>query len=470
MFFGNKQKKLRKQARHMLGHAHKVVAYRRDVLSETALAQIAEGRKALESALTSKAADKELKVATDALESMLKKHGGKLYPVTFGSENVEMVIVAAVLAIGVRTYFFQPFKIPTNSMWPTYAGLNATVYPPDEPRPSVGKRFFLGATQGLPQSLPFLFGDFNYYITAPNSGELVIPVRIARTDVGPIAKPVYETFEKMTFGPRFKQIKSVWKKYKVLVGGTLVDVEVPGDFELDDVLVESWFPDYDNPTGTGLTTVLEELQEQGKVSRSSDPSVLLINTGKMLEAGATVLDFNINSGDMLFVDRFSYNFVQPEVGSPIVFRTNNIPGLRTQNSIGQLEPDERYYIKRLVGVAGDELEVKDTTLYRNGAPIEGADAFDKNAQQIEDYPGYQQRMRLTEGKTETIVPGYVYAMGDNSPHSSDSRFWGYGMDDVLRTQAEIEAGVPANMVPEQDVIGRAAFIFYPFSHRWGPAK
>ena len=41
-------------------------------------------------------------------------------------------------------------------------------------------------------------------------------------------------------------------------------------------------------------------------------------------------------------------------------------------------------------------------------------------------------------------------MGDNSPNSADSRYWGF--------------------VPGADVVGRPIFVYYPFTRHWGPAK
>ena len=95
-----------------------------------------------------------------------KKCGGNIYPVTFWAENAEMIIVAATLALGIRTFFLQPFAIPTNSMYPTFYGMTPKVYTSEDPKPPLLKRVMrtvvLGAT--------------NYDIKAPDSGEVSIPL------------------------------------------------------------------------------------------------------------------------------------------------------------------------------------------------------------------------------------------------------------------------------------------------------
>jgi signal peptidase I len=57
---------------------------------------------------------------------------------------------------------------------------------------------------------------------------------------------------------------------------------------------------------------------------------------------------------------------------------------------------------------------------------------------------------LFKGQTLTVPPGTYFAMGDNSSNSFDGRYWGF--------------------VPAADVIGRPLFVYYPFTHRWGPAR
>jgi signal peptidase I len=110
---------------------------------------------------------------------------------------------------------------------------------------------------------------------------------------------------------------------------------------------------------------------------------------------------------------------------------------------------EQYYIKRLVGTPGDLLEIRESTLYRNGEPIRGAKAFAGNAKREGNYSGYRPGGILTAGQTYTVPQDFYIALGDNSANSQDSRYWG---------------GVPA-----KDVVGRPLFIYYPFTKRWGPA-
>ncbi len=52
------------------------------------------------------------------------------------AENVDVVLVALIVAIGIRSYFLQPFKIPTNSMFPSLRGVVLTPLPPETPMPS----------------------------------------------------------------------------------------------------------------------------------------------------------------------------------------------------------------------------------------------------------------------------------------------------------------------------------------------
>ena len=56
-------------------------------------------------------------------------------------------------------------------------------------------------------------------------------------------------------------------------------------------------------------------------------------------------------------------------------------------------------------------------------------------------------LRFEDGKEAVVEPKHLFVLGDNSPHSYDSRFWG--------------------QVPQEAVIGKAFFIMHPFTWRWG---
>jgi hypothetical protein len=64
-----------------------------------------------------------------SLDGTLKKYGKGLYPLNFWNENAEILWVAAFVAISLRTFFIQPFRIPTNSMFPSFSGMQTKVYP-----------------------------------------------------------------------------------------------------------------------------------------------------------------------------------------------------------------------------------------------------------------------------------------------------------------------------------------------------
>ena len=129
-------------------------------------------------------------------------------------------------------------------------------------------------------------------------------------------------------------------------------------------------------------------------------------------------------GDRILVNRFLYRFKPPQRGDIVVFRYP--------------EDKKRPFIKRLVAVGGDEVEIRDSHILVNGRPLESTEMFRTNYY-------YNQGMYGEANHPIKVPEGQYYVLGDNSGASHDSRFWGF--------------------VPKQLMIGRAICIFWPFT-RW----
>src|SRR5258708_11475175 len=110
-----------KHSRLLLRHARKYLRYKHDKLSSADREQIVSEIHILGDALRSRDRQK-IHSAVETLDRTLHK----LTPVTWEShwrENCEVILVAIVIALGIRSYFLQPFKIPTGSMQPTLNGI-----------------------------------------------------------------------------------------------------------------------------------------------------------------------------------------------------------------------------------------------------------------------------------------------------------------------------------------------------------
>jgi signal peptidase I len=112
-----------------------------------------------------------------------------------------------------------------------------------------------------------------------------------------------------------------------------------------------------------------------------------------------------------------------------------------------------FYIKRVIGLPGDEVEMIDRTLYINGEPIskEGVHPNDNDADEFEYFleGGHQIRYALdsnTENFKVTVPQGSYFFMGDNRDQSSDSRVWG--------------------PVPEENIVGSPILIWLACTAPW----
>ena len=418
---------MRENAGNWLELAEKVYHFRRDVLTPALIAELQSCTNELRGQLKERVGPEKLKLGIERLEEVLRRTGGAIYPKSALVENVEFFLVAAIVILGIRTYFVQPFKIPTNSMWPTYNGMTPQVYTARAEEPS---------TPAIAARLA-AFGAWPHRMDAPAEGEILIPV-YGKERRGAVTCKVVP-------GRSWLVIPTQVREYTLFVGDKPVKVKVPMDFDFDWTVYEAFFAQ-EGPYSTDRLGAIIQRQNAARaiVHITVDgESWDCIRTGKTVRAGERVLSFDELTGDQLFVDRLSYHFIRPSVGSGFVFRTGNIPDIARRDG-------DQYYIKRLVGTPGDKLEIKGPALYRNGEPITGSSAFAANAERRDKYSGYVAMGLLAPREVLTVPKDGYFAMGDNSSNSADGRYWGF--------------------VPAKDVVGRPMFVYYPFTKHWGPAR
>ena len=163
-FFESQEKKMRENAANWLEVASRVWNYRRDLLGDARESDELVRQRSQERQAAPQGRDRlpaRLKLGIESLEGILARTGGAVYPKSSHAENVEFFLVAAIVIHGIRTYFVQPFNIPTNSMWPTYYGMTDETYSPYAPAP----RLAMSAFRFL------AFGAQRHEIKAPRDGE-----------------------------------------------------------------------------------------------------------------------------------------------------------------------------------------------------------------------------------------------------------------------------------------------------------
>lgn len=425
----------KKELDTLLINANRIYRYRKDVLAERDLNKLSETLERLRELIhTFKSIRDDLKVQREIelINQFLLKIGGKIYPKTFWIDNIEVGLVALVIIIGIRTFFFQPFLIPTNSMYPTYSGMNEVIYDLNAEKPTT--------TENILNKI--LLGSKNYHLEADNDGRVSVPLfsQAQFSRDSKLRSVGFVSFEYVKGKKWFGLLPATYRQYELYVGNQAVKIQVPFDFSLDSVILKTYFPQYDS-----FKELLQAYHEEYRINIYKDTRHK-IKSSTVVKKGDTIISFDITLGDALFVDRLSYHFKKPEPGDAFVFKTSKMNlDAKTKQSLG-----DKYFIKRIGGVGGETISIADGQLLVNGEIRDEVYAFISNGNKEGEYKSYKADGLLSRGKYFSIPEDYFFALGDNSYNSHDSRYFG--------------------PVSKGAVIGKPCFIYYPFTKRWGQPK
>ncbi len=205
-----------------------------------------------------------------------------------------------------------------------------------------------------------------------------------------------------------------------------------------------------------------------------------------MKPGETLICARLDAGDMVIVNRMAYHFRKPERGETFVFDTRGI-----NNNVPQAMPDQSnasHFIKRLCGLPGDTVEIKQPQLIVNGEPAQeptiqrvaacqapyNATGYNRAAEPVvnilpgtsfEDRQAIHERLARAYAEYEQLCISQAKpvlalknsaedpnsreyaALGDNTVNSKDTRYWG--------------------PVRQFNVLGPAVMTLWPFSSHWG---
>lgn len=380
----SENRKRRKHLRELLRHARHVRNVREDILADADLRRLADAENEARRVLKDKGAGEALDQAGETLYAVLVNLTPKHRWSGF-KENFEILVVAVAVAMGFRTYFFQPFKIPTGSMEPTLCGIQT-----DSPvTPTLWDRMPLKTVKWA------LTGQWYMEVKARNSGEF-----LSATPQDLLDNRVY-------------QVCYVGRRQHKLPRGAQIIVE------------------------------------DGDDSRE-------IQDGDFVRKGDVLWSGMRTSGDHVFVNKIAWNFRSPRREEVIVFRTDGVP-------IRPSVPPGTHYIKRLVGLPGEQVSIADGEIAIDGAPIPdprrhvmarlGEDIYPRfRGTGLDRWAALKAGSQLNhDGDVFPLNERQYFTLGDNAASSLDGRYWGH--------------------VPEKNLVGPAVMVYWPLSRqRWGAIR
>ncbi len=159
--------------------------------------------------------------------------------------------------------------------------------------------------------------------------------------------------------------------------------------------------------------------------------------------GDVIAHAKVIAGDHILVNKMKYNFMRPERGDISVFDTRHLEGVR----------EGSFYIKRMVGLAGEKIQIQNGRIVADGQIVSDPPVFEKIATDPAYHGGHGNAGRLSSADGFIQLAEDEYLMcGDNTlPNMSlDGRFFGG--------------------VPREDFQGPAMFVYWPFREHWGVVR
>jgi len=393
-----------RQATAMRKHVQKILNHQRDILSPQAIEAIQAAMGSSQKAVAEGADKAALESQMDNLENAANKWL-KPYPNAAWRENVEVLLVALAVAMGIRTFFLQPFKIPTGSMQPTLFGVtSANLMNDPSARIPTGltrvREWFAGVSylhkvasdEGTVERVgqPFRILIFNLWQTLVVGGKTYIIW--LPPDYG---SETLESRAGLQFGQTFHK------------GDDILKLRVnAGDHLFVDRLTYNF-----RPPKRGEITVFETkgIPEESRMR------------------------FGI-PGDQFYIKRL-VGLGGESLSLKPLYEVSGIPKIPGTVQVGQVATDGQ-----LLPASTPHFE----SLYSFGAAPGAAKVLQYKPNH---YYGHALIGLLAPGQEYHVEPGDFFVMGDNTMNSLDSRYWGG--------------------FPKEAVIGKSFFVYWPITERFG---
>ncbi|PYK08930.1 MAG: hypothetical protein DME65_13215 [Verrucomicrobia bacterium] len=396
-----------RQATAMRKHVEKLLRHQEDILSPQAIealrTAIADTRKAVADNVDKATLLKQMQALEDAANN--KKVGLKPYPNHVWRENVEVLLVALAVAMAIRTFFLQPFKIPTGSMQPTLYGVisDNLINQPDFKIPT-----------GLARVREWFAGVSYLHKVAKNDGELTIGP-LVRLAIFNIKQTLYIGGEAYTF----------------------------------------WFPPDFGAPPDGTLEARAELHPGQIFHKGEDIVKLKVVAGDHLFVNRVTYNFRPpNRGEVIVFETRGIQRLEPDQRD--TFYIKRLVGLGGETLSIQSDYELVDVPRWPVGahIPTGHLVVDGKPLSASTPGFENLYSFSgapKDAKvlhyQLNHYYGHSLLWDLSPGGSVKVDPDNLFVMGDNTMNSSDGRRWGD--------------------FPKNQVIGSSFFVYWPITTRFG---